>query len=806
MGLAALCIFAELWTTLSRPIRVALSIVKYAPRRKLLPNASSFLPEMVFSPMTSDVLALETLPPEVPSAWRSELRQQLAPQENVLAVLEVDLDTRLHFVNGLVLITTTRVMARSAEAAGWQQWPLQEGMDLRHHDHAGVGHLDLVDAQGRLATWRFTLGQNLQAIRLVDQFHSQLHHHVTGTPLAQLVQSVCPSCKAPLEPDQEECPVCTKVVHTPPSTWTLFRLWRFAKPYKGQLALGFFLMLLGTAANQVPPYLTVPLVDEVLIPFQNGQQIAPETVGMYLAGLLGAAVLAWVLSWGKTYVLALVSERIAADLRTTTYDHLLKLSLEYFGGKRTGDLLSRIGSESDRIAVYLSLHLTDFASDVIMILMTAVVLFTMDPLLALITLVPLPFIGWMIHVVRHRLSTGFEKIDRVWAEVTNVLSDTIPGIRVVKAFAQERREAERFRVANQHNLLVNDRINKIWSLFSPTVSFLTEVGLLVVWGFGIWQISRGQITVGMLLAAIAYISRFYGRLDSMSRIVNVTHKSASAAKRIFDILDHVSSVPEPAQPVHVDKVQGRIQVREVGFRYGNREVNKGIQLDIAPGEMIGLVGHSGSGKSTLVNLICRFYDVSEGAILVDGVDIRSYAVADYRRNIGLVLQEPFLFFGTIADNIAYGKPDATRDQIIAAARAAHAHEFILRLPQGYDSMVGERGQGLSGGERQRISIARALLIDPRILILDEATSSVDSETEKEIQKALENLVQGRTTIAIAHRLSTLHRADRLVVLDRGKVVEEGSHDDLMAREGAYYNLYQAQARNAAALLTEGEGA
>jgi ATP-binding cassette subfamily B protein len=236
-------------------------------------------------------------------------------------------------------------------------------------------------------------------------------------------------------------------------------------------------------------------------------------------------------------------------------------------------------------------------------------------------------------------------------------------------------------------------------------------------------------------------------------------------------------------------------VREVGFRYGNREVNRGINLNIQPGEMIGLVGHSGSGKSTLVNLICRFYDVSEGAILVDGVDVRSYAISDFRQNIGLVLQEPFLFFGTIAENIAYGKPEASRAEIIASARAAHAHEFILRLPQGYDSMVGERGQGLSGGERQRISIARALLIDPRILILDEATSSVDSETEKEIQRALENLVQGRTTIAIAHRLSTLHRADRLVVLDRGRVVEEGTHDALMAKEGAYFNLYQAQARN-----------
>ncbi len=737
------------------------------------------------------------------AAWQQVVVAQLRPGENVCATLELDLDAQMHFQPGLLLATDLRLLGYSAPHGPGQSWEYRHGLALDHHDHGGVGHLQLRDAGGLLHSWRFTLGRNMQALRLVDQFSARCNSAVTGVPVVPAAQSLCPSCKAPMEPDAEECAVCSKVVHTPPSTWTLLRLWQFAQPYRGQLLLGFVLMLLSTAASQVPPYLTIPLVDEVLIPLQNGQQIPRSTIGWYLAGLLGSGLLAWVLSWAKTYILALASERIAADLRTSTYDHLLRLSLEYFGGKRTGDLLSRVGSESDRIAVYLSLHLTDFASDVVMIVMTAVILFSMNPYLALITLVPLPFIGWMIHYVRYRLRTGFEKIDRVWGEVTNVLADTIPGIRVVKAFAQEARESRRFREANRHNLLVNDRINKIWSLFSPSVSLLTEMGLLVVWGFGIWQVAHGQITVGMLLAAIAYIGRFYGRLDSMSRIVSVTQKSASAAKRIFDILDHVSSVPEPQNPVRVERVQGRIELREVGFRYGNRAVNRGINLQLAPGEMIGLVGHSGSGKSTLVNLICRFYDVSEGAILVDGVDIRSYAVADFRRNIGLVLQEPFLFFGTIAENIAYGLPEASRAQIVAAARAAHAHEFILRLPHGYDSMVGERGQGLSGGERQRISIARALLIDPRILILDEATSSVDSETEKEIQKALENLVQGRTTIAIAHRLSTLQRADRLVVLERGRVVEEGTHAALMAAEGAYFKLYQAQARNAAAQDTPG---
>jgi ATP-binding cassette subfamily B protein len=284
----------------------------------------------------------------------------------------------------------------------------------------------------------------------------------------------------------------------------------------------------------------------------------------------------------------------------------------------------------------------------------------------------------------------------------------------------------------------------------------------------------------------------------MSRIVSHTQKAAAGAKRIFEILDHVSSVPEPTQPVHLEHVVGRIDLEDAGFRYGNRAVIRGLNLQIQPGEMIGLVGQSGSGKSTLVNLICRFYDLSEGAIRVDGVDIRNLPLQEFRRHIGLVLQEPFLFFGTIADNIAYGKPEATREEIVAAARAAHAHDFILRLPQGYDSLVGERGQGLSGGERQRISIARALLINPRILILDEATSSVDTETEQEIQRALDNLVQGRTTIAIAHRLSTLQRADRLVVMEQGQLVEEGQHDDLMRRRGAYWRLYEAQARQAEA--------
>ncbi|RZT42875.1 cyanophycin metabolism-associated ABC transporter [Cupriavidus agavae] len=736
--------------------------------------------------------------------WSAELGASLLPGENVLAGLRLDLDARLHFTQGWLVVTDRRVIARAPGEDTLRHWDIEAGLALSHGDHAGVGTLELANGQQRLASWRYTLGYNPDALRLADQFEARRELLATGRS-SDVDADLCPTCKAPIPPGEEQCPQCSRELETPPSTWALLRLWRFARPYRWELIGGFLLLLLGTGATLVPPYLTMPLMDKVLIPYQNGVPIDYDLVKMYLGGLLGAALVAWLLGWARTYLLARVSERISADLRTTTYEHLLKLSLEYFGGKRTGDLMARIGSESDRISVFLSLHLLDFATDVLMIAMTAIILISINPWLALVTLVPLPFIAWMIHLVRDRLRHGFEKIDRIWSEITNVLADTIPGIRVVKAFAQEKREVARFREANRHNLAINDRVNAVWSLFTPTVTMLTEVGLLVVWIFGIWQVSHDAITVGVLVAFLTYISRFYTRLDSMSRIVSVTQKAAAGAKRIFDILDHVSSVPEPQKPVHIQNVQGAIELRDLGFRYGNRAVIRGLNLSIRPGEMIGLVGHSGSGKSTLVNLICRFYDVSEGAIRVDGVDIRSLPVSEFRQNIGLVLQEPFLFFGTIADNIAYGKPEATREEIVAAASAAHAHEFILRLPHGYDSLVGERGQALSGGERQRISIARALLINPRILIMDEATSSVDTTTEKEIQKALDNLVQGRTTIAIAHRLSTLRKADRLVVMDRGQIVEVGNHDELLAREGHYYKLYQAQARNVDADADDADG-
>ena len=764
--------------------------------------------------MTGTISKIDTA--AITPIWRTQIEAKLASGEQLVAFFEPDLDTQLDFADGIVVLTDRRLISSAGSAKvgstgadtttgeNWQSWLLEDVSQLRTRENIGVGALELLGSTALGATWQYTMARSPGAVQFVQAFKnlSAADSQKRKTAQAALpAATVCPSCGAKIEPPQTVCEACTPSA-APPPVRSLWRLGRFARPHAPMIALGFSLTLASTAAGLVPPYLTIPLLNNVLIPRQNGLPVDFNIVPWYLAALFGAAVFAWMLSWAKTYILARVSEQISADLRNQTYAHLQRLSLEFFGGKRTGDLISRVGSDTDRICTFLSVNLLDFCTDVLMIVMTAAVLFSIDPWMALITLLPFPLIAWMAQRVRIRLRHGFARTGAAWAEMVNVLADTIPGIRVVKAFAQEKREIERFKRRNQHVFDANNRVNILWSFFGPTVTLLTDCGMLVIWGYGAWRVFQmSDINVGVLVAFTAYMGRLYVRLESMSRFVASTQRAAAATHRIFEILDRRANVAEPVKPVHPGRLAGKIELRNVSFKYGNRTVIRDVNLAIEPGEMIGLVGPSGAGKSTLVNLICRFYDVAAGAIVVDGHDIRSFPIEEFRGNIGIVLQEPFLFYGTIAENIAYGRPEASPAEVIAAARAARAHEFIMNLPDGYDSLVGERGQSLSGGERQRISIARALLTDPRILILDEATSSVDNETEREIQEALQNLIEGRTTIAIAHRISTLRRADRLVVLEAGEITGVGSHEDLIRSSDTYARLQSAQRE-----LTHGVGA
>ena len=579
----------------------------------------------------------------------------------------------------------------------------------------------------------------------------------------------------------------------------ILRLLGYLKPYRRQLGLGLAAATVITLVSLIPPYLAGYLLDGVLRPAQEGtleRGLATRAAWLAVAAMAVVYVVRQSAAHVRLRLMSVMGEWVARDLRAELYEHIQRLSLSFFSRKKTGSLITRVTADTDRLWEFIAFGVVDVSLSLVMLVGLGTVLLALDWRLGLVMTLPVPVFCWLIYRHGESLEELFIRGWRKWSRVTDVLSDTIPGIRVVKAFNQEAREIGRFGERNDDVTAEFNRIHRAWTTFWPLLMFAVHATTVLVWVAAVPRLlGHGHpLSAGVFVSFLLYTTMFVAPIDVIGQMARTINRATSSAHRVFEVLDSEPEVRDVAEPVQLTPVRGRVTFENVTFAYdGVRQVLRGVSFDVQPGELIGLVGPSGGGKSTVVSLIARFYDVSGGCVRVDGVDVRKLDSGHYRQQLGMVLQEPYLFHGTVLENIRYGLPDAAHAAVIAAARAANAHDFICRLAQGYDTMVGERGHTLSGGERQRISIARAILHDPRILILDEATSSVDTETEREIQVALERLIAGRTVFAVAHRLSTLRKASRLFVLEQGRLAESGTHHELlMKHEGIYRRLYEMQ--------------
>jgi ATP-binding cassette subfamily B protein len=579
----------------------------------------------------------------------------------------------------------------------------------------------------------------------------------------------------------------------------ILRLLRYLTRYRRELLIGLTAAAIVTLASLVPPYLAGYLIDGVVRQASEGTMT--RNAAMTIAWIaLGAMAVIYIIRQAAAHVrlklMSVIGEWVARDLRAELYEHIQRLSLSFFSRKKTGSLITRVTSDTDRLWDFVAFGVVDVSLSIVMLLGLGAVLLTLDWRLGLLMTVPVPVMCWMIYRHGESLNARFIRAWRKWSRVTDVLSDTIPGIRVVKAFNQEDREIARFGVRNDDCTDEANEIHRMWTTFWPLLMLAVHTTTVLVWIFAVPRLlGDGEpLSAGVFVSFLLYTTMFVAPIEVIGQMARTINRATSSAHRVFEVLDSEPEVRDVPAPVRLTPVRGRVTFENVTFAYdGVRQILRGISFDVQPGELIGLVGPSGGGKSTVVNLIARFYDAAGGVVRIDGVDIRTLDTGHYREQIGMVLQDPYLFHGTVLENIRYGLPEASLGAVIAAAKAANAHDFICKLGQGYDTVVGERGHTLSGGERQRISIARAILHDPHILILDEATSSVDTETEREIQEALERLITGRTVFAIAHRLSTLRRASRLFVIEEGRLAEAGTHRELLAKhDGIYRKLYELQ--------------
>ncbi len=595
----------------------------------------------------------------------------------------------------------------------------------------------------------------------------------------------------------------------------LLRLLGYTRRYWVALAAGFVSMVVGLGSSLVVPFIVQAVIDRAIA---RGDI---RLLGAAAGGVVAVVLFRGLFAFGERYSMEYLAQKVIYDLRNALYDHLQRLSFSFYDHAVTGQLMSRVTGDVETLRRFLGFGLINLVSNVLTLSAVLVVLFSLHWRLALVSLVTAPPAAVIVATFSRRVRPKYLAIQQQLAAITTRLQENLSGVRVVRAFAREEDEEERFDSENLGYLRRHLEAVRLWAFFFPLMNFITGAGTALLIWYGGREVILGRLSLGSLVAFNSFLLMLIMPLRMLGWIVNLSQRAQAAGQRIFEILDTEPEVKDLPGARPLGRVRGEVVFENVSFSYGGppvawlaragegtggrrtpadggtrREapVVHDINLRVRPGETVALLGATGSGKSTLVNLIPRFYDPTAGRVLVDGTDVREVTLGSLRRQIGVVLQDTFLFSASIRENIAYGRPEATLEEVRRAARAAEIDDFIMTLPQGYDTVVGERGVGLSGGQKQRVAIARALLMDPRILILDDCTSSVDTETEQAIQRALARLMKGRTTFVIAQRLTTLRQADRIVVLERGRIVDEGGHDELLARSRIYREIYELQFR------------
>ena len=568
----------------------------------------------------------------------------------------------------------------------------------------------------------------------------------------------------------------------------LLRIRIFLKPYFWQILLTLLLLLILTGLSLMVPRIIRSVVDEGLAKGATGYLVRSAFL------LLGLGLLSALLNLGNRYWSEWIAARVGYDLRNRMYDHIQYLPFTYHDHAQSGQLISRCIEDVRSIERFAGGAVADLIRFVLLSIGIITIMIMDNARLAVIALLPIIPLTLMTASFGAKIGKLFFDVDNAVGDVSNRLQENVVGVQVVRAFAREPYETQRFEIANKQVFQTWVYVIDEWSKIMPTTHWLTTVSVILILWFGGQMVMDGTLTIGAIVAFNAYILMLAEPAQQLTGLVNAGGEAAAGAQRVFEVLDTQPAIQSPANAARFESLRGEVEFRDVALKYQNERSHSlsDINLRVEPNQLVALIGQTGSGKTSLVNLIPRFYDVTTGSVLVDGMDVREMDLVALRKQIGIVLQTSLLFSDTIKGNIAYGRPDATMDEVIAAAKAAQAHEFIEGFTNGYDTIVGERGVTLSGGQRQRVAIARALLMNPRILILDDSTSSVDTQTEKLIQAALDALMEGRTTFVIAHRLSTVRRADMILVMDDGRIVERGTHDELLKRGGLYKEIHDLQ--------------